>query len=184
MAMEKENAMVTTEKALFAGGCFWCMEKPFEKLAGVLSVESGYSGGSTANPTYKNYMRNGHIEVVQVKYNPEVVGYNQLLDTYWRQVDPTDDGGQFVDRGHGYTTAIYYYDQQQQLLECDHRVKEHTDDPWQVLFLKEKRDDGDALDEVDGQEHQEAVYADQSNTRIRQEHDQPAADYSPDHRFR
>jgi peptide methionine sulfoxide reductase msrA/msrB len=102
--------------AMFAGGCFWCMEKPFEKLPGVLSVESGYSGGSNINPTYKNYMRNGHIEVVQVKYNPTVVDYGQLLDTYWRQVDPTDNGGQFVDRGHEYTTAIYYYDQQQRQL--------------------------------------------------------------------
>ncbi len=109
--------------AMFAGGCFWCMEKPFEKLDGVLSVESGYSGGSTTNPTYKNYMQNGHIEVVQVRYNPKVVDYKQLLDIYWRQVDPTDDGGQFVDRGHGYTTAIYYYDQQQrQLAEASKKL--------------------------------------------------------------
>ena len=113
-SMSTDNDQVAL--AMFAGGCFWCMEKPFEKLAGVLSVESGYSGGSTANPTYKNYMQNGHIEVVQVKYYPGMIEYEQLLDTYWRQVDPTDNGGQFVDRGHGYTTAIYYYDQQQRQL--------------------------------------------------------------------
>ena len=104
------------ERALFAGGCFWCMEKPFEQLKGVLSVESGYTGGTTQNPTYENYVRGGHIEVVQIVFNPKEVSYQQLLDTYWRQVNPTDDGGQFVDRGHAYTTAIFYMNKQQQQL--------------------------------------------------------------------
>ncbi|MDR2549598.1 MAG: peptide-methionine (R)-S-oxide reductase MsrB [Desulfobulbus sp.] len=102
-----------TERALFAGGCFWSMEKSFEQLDGVLSVESGYAGGTTANPTYENYANGGHIEVVQVVYDPQVANYGQLLATYWRQVDPTDNGGQFVDRGHAYTTAIFTYNQQQ-----------------------------------------------------------------------
>ncbi|WP_310599991.1 peptide-methionine (R)-S-oxide reductase MsrB [Desulfobulbus sp.] len=102
-----------TERALFAGGCFWCMEKPFEQLKGVVSVESGYAGGTTANPTYENYAAGGHIEVVQVVYDPQVVSYGQLLATYWRQIDPTDNGGQFVDRGHAYTTAIFTYNPQQ-----------------------------------------------------------------------
>ncbi len=101
------------ERALFAGGCFWCMEKPFEELKGVISVESGYAGGTTINPTYENYVAGGHIEVVQIVFNPKEISYQQLLDTYWRQVNPTDDGGQFVDRGHAYTTALFFYNQQQ-----------------------------------------------------------------------
>ena len=102
------------EKAMFAGGCFWCMEKPFEQLRGVISVESGYTGGTTTNPTYEDYAKDGHVEVVQIVFNPKEVTYNALLDTYWRQVNPTDAGGQFVDRGHAYTTAIYYYSGEQQ----------------------------------------------------------------------
>lgn len=102
-----------TEQALFAGGCFWCMEKPFEQLKGVLTVESGYAGGTTVNPTYENYAKGGHIEVVHIVYDPAVVRYERLLEVYWRQVDPTDGGGQFVDRGHSYTTAIFTYNQQQ-----------------------------------------------------------------------
>nr|WP_319587032.1 peptide-methionine (R)-S-oxide reductase MsrB [uncultured Desulfobulbus sp.] len=104
------------ERALFAGGCFWCMEKPFEQLRGVVSVVSGYAGGTSVNPTYENYGQGGHIEVVQIVYNPKEVSYQQLLDVYWRQVDPTDAGGQFVDRGHSYTTAIYFYTQEQREL--------------------------------------------------------------------
>lgn len=99
-----------TVKAIFAGGCFWCMEKPFEKRNGVIAVVSGYAGGHSENPNYQNYISGGHIEVVEVAYNPDVIGYKELLDVFWRQVDPTDAGGQFVDRGHGYTTAIFVKD--------------------------------------------------------------------------
>jgi peptide methionine sulfoxide reductase msrA/msrB len=108
----------TAEKgrALFAGGCFWCMEKPFEQLDGVISVISGYAGGTTTSPTYENYSSGGHIEVVQITFDPKKVSYRELLDVYWRQVDPTDGGGQFVDRGHAYTTGIFYYDDEQQRL--------------------------------------------------------------------
>ena len=102
-----------TRQAIFAGGCFWCMEKPFEQLEGVVSVESGYSGGTTVNPTYENYGRGGHIEVVRIVFDPKVISYKALLETYWRQVNPTDTGGQFVDRGHAYTTAIFYLDEEQ-----------------------------------------------------------------------
>ncbi len=104
------------KKATFAGGCFWCMEKPFEKVDGVVSVVSGYAGGTTENPTYENYGAGGHIEVVEIKYNPAKVNYNQLLDIFWRQIDPTDTGGQFVDRGHEYSTAIFYHDDEQKEL--------------------------------------------------------------------
>ena len=99
--------------AIFAGGCFWCMEKPFEQLEGVRSVISGYTAGSTANPNYQDYSEAGHIEAVQITYDPAVVSYDRLLEVYWMQVDPTDSGGQFVDRGHAYTTAIFYADEDQ-----------------------------------------------------------------------
>lgn len=105
-----------TKLALFAGGCFWCMEKPFEKLDGVYSVISGYAGGTSDHPTYHNYGSGGHIEVVQITYNPRVVSYEKLLDTYWKQIDPTDSGGQFVDRGHEYSAVVFYYDEQQRQL--------------------------------------------------------------------
>jgi len=103
----------TTEKALFAGGCFWCMEKPFEDLEGVISVTSGYAGGTTENPTYGNYGAGGHTEVVQIIYDPQKISYGRLLDVFWRQIDPTDAGGQFVDRGHEYVSAIYVYNEEQ-----------------------------------------------------------------------
>ncbi len=102
-----------TKKALFAGGCFWCMEKPFESLDGVISVTSGYAGGTTKMPTYQNYVAGHHIEVVQVIYDPKKISYQELLNTFWHQIDPTDAGGQFVDRGHAYTTGIFYYDEKQ-----------------------------------------------------------------------
>ncbi|MDR9501293.1 MAG: peptide-methionine (S)-S-oxide reductase MsrA [Desulfurivibrionaceae bacterium] len=106
------------EKATFAGGCFWCMEAPFEKRAGVTAVISGYSGGKTKNPTYEEVSGggSGHLEVVQVEYDPQQVSYEQLLDIFWRQVDPTDQGGQFVDRGSQYTTAIFYHNEEQRRL--------------------------------------------------------------------
>lgn len=114
-----ESKPVETEKALFAGGCFWCMEKPFEELDGVFSVVSGYSGGTAKNPTYQNYGKSGHIEVVQITYDPSKIEYSQLLDVFWRQINPTDAGGQFVDRGFEYTTGIFYYDENQKRLAVE-----------------------------------------------------------------
>jgi len=96
------------ETAIFAGGCFWCMESPFEKQAGVKDVVSGYTDGHTKNPTYENYAQGGHVEVVRVVYDPAVVSYETLLDIFWRQINPTDPGGQFVDRGPQYRSAIFY----------------------------------------------------------------------------
>ena len=106
----------TEQRALFAGGCFWCVAPPFTRIDGVLSVRSGYAGGTSENPTYENYHSGGHIEVVEVVYDPARVGYDRLLDTFWRQIDPTDEGGQFADRGRGYTTAIFYHTEEQRLL--------------------------------------------------------------------
>ncbi|KPK99258.1 MAG: methionine sulfoxide reductase [Omnitrophica WOR_2 bacterium SM23_72] len=101
------------EKAIFSGGCFWCMEPPFEKLDGVTEVVSGYTGGSGENPTYEDYAQKGHIEAIQVTYDPAKVSYQKLLDVFWRQIDPTDDAGQFCDRGPAYRTAIFYENEAQ-----------------------------------------------------------------------
>ena len=109
-------------QATFAGGCFWCMEKPFEQLDGVVDVVSGYTAGTSANPNYKNYAAGGHIEAVQIAYDPGKITYAQLLDVFWRQIDPTDAGGQFVDRGKEYSTAIFYHDAEQKRL-AEHSIK-------------------------------------------------------------
>jgi peptide methionine sulfoxide reductase msrA/msrB len=105
----------TYEKAIFAGGCFWCMEKPFELLPGVVSVTSGYTGGISINPTYENYADGGHVEAVEVLYDPKKISYAELLNVFWRQINPTDAGGQFVDRGPQYTSAIFYLNEQQRV---------------------------------------------------------------------
>ena len=103
------------EIATLGGGCFWCMEHPFEIIDGVVDVVSGYSGGMTENPTYREVSSgtSGHIETVQIKYDPEKVSYNDLLDVFWRQIDPTDGGGSFVDRGSQYLNAIFYHNAEQ-----------------------------------------------------------------------
>jgi peptide methionine sulfoxide reductase msrA/msrB len=102
--------------AIFAGGCFWCTEADFEKVPGVEKVVSGYTGGQGENPTYENYAQKGHVEAIQVYYDPQVVTYPQLLDYFWRHVDPTDAGGQFVDRGPQYRSAIFCRNQEQKRL--------------------------------------------------------------------
>lgn len=101
--------------ATFAGGCFWCMVKPFDKYEGVIKVTSGYTGGHTENPTYEQVCTDttGHIEAIQILFNDEVISYKELLDIYWSQIDPTDEGGQFNDRGHKYKTAIFYHNEKQ-----------------------------------------------------------------------
>jgi peptide methionine sulfoxide reductase msrA/msrB len=104
------------EKATFAGGCFWCMTPPFEKLNGVSEVFSGYTGGTGPNPTYKDYAGKGHVEAVQVTYDPSKITYAELLDVFWRQIDPTDPGGQFCDRGPEYRSAIFYENDEQKRL--------------------------------------------------------------------
>jgi peptide methionine sulfoxide reductase msrA/msrB len=105
-------------KATFAGGCFWCTESDFEKLPGVVEVISGYTGGTKENPTYAEVSsgKTGHVEAVQVYYDPTKITYQELLDTFWKHVDPTDAGGQFVDRGAQYRSAIFYHDEEQKRL--------------------------------------------------------------------
>ena len=97
-------------RATFAGGCFWCMEAPFDKVPGVISTTSGYAGGKTKNPSYKQVSAGvtGHAEVIQVVYDPAKVTYEQLLEVFWRNVDPVDGGGQFCDRGSQYRTGVFY----------------------------------------------------------------------------
>ncbi len=119
----------TLATATFAGGCFWCMEPPFEKLPGVASVTSGYTGGPEKSPTYKavSYGRTGHVEAVEVKFDPTVISYDYLLEVFWRQIDPTDDGGQFADRGKQYKTAIFVHDEaQRKLAEASKRELEKS----------------------------------------------------------
>jgi peptide methionine sulfoxide reductase msrA/msrB len=98
------------EVATFAGGCFWCMEAAFEATNGVVEAVSGYSGGHTVNPTYEQVLTKttGHLEAVQVYYDPGKVTYRELLEVFWRNIDPTDDKGQFVDKGAQYLSAIFY----------------------------------------------------------------------------
>lgn len=109
-----------TTTATFAGGCFWCMEQPFDTLDGVVSTTSGYTGGTKVDPTYEQVSAGttGHAESVEVVYDPTVVSYETLLDVFWHNVDPLDQGGQFCDRGSQYRTSIFYHsDEQQQLAE-------------------------------------------------------------------
>lgn len=113
--MAHDNKDKKYETAIFAGGCFWCMVSPFDVLDGIVEVKSGYTGGHLENPTYKDVksQTSGHYEVVRVIYDPEVIDYDKLLQAYWRQVDPTDDGGQFQDRCPSYRTAIFYTTEEQ-----------------------------------------------------------------------
>ena len=116
---EKSPLMKTKAKnlkiATFAGGCFWCVESDFEKVDGVIEAISGYTGGQKPNPTYKEVSAGGtgHTEAVQVRYDPDKITYKELLDVFWRHVDPTDADGQFVDRGSQYRPAIFYHDEEQ-----------------------------------------------------------------------
>ena len=105
LAVSNRPAAAQTAFATFAGGCFWSVESDFDHVDGVLETVSGYTGGSSENPTYHDH--SGHREAVQITYDPEKVSYQRLLHVFWRSVDPTDKYGQFCDRGHSYSTAIY-----------------------------------------------------------------------------
>lgn len=107
------NVAAQTKEAVFAGGCFWCLEGPFDALPGVLETEAGYTGGQIPNPTYEQVSSgtSGHIEAMRVKYDPELVDFGKLLDVFWRNIDPTDAGGQFCDRGPQYRSAVFFADE-------------------------------------------------------------------------
>ena len=114
-----------TEKATFAGGCFWCMEPPFEKLKGVLSVTSGYTGGHTENPTYGEVSSGstGHAEAVEILFDPSQITFSRLLDVFWRNIDPTTKDRQFVDVGSQYRTAIFTHNEEQRRLAEESKKK-------------------------------------------------------------
>ncbi len=107
----------TTQTAMFAGGCFWCMQPSFDNTAGVLSTRVGYAGGDAKTATYEQVSsgRTGHVEVIEITYDPKKVSYEKLLDTYWENIDPTDGEGQFADKGSQYIPAIYYANDAQRL---------------------------------------------------------------------
>lgn len=121
---EKESTN-SVQRATFAGGCFWCMEPPYDQLAGVMKTIPGYAGGKTKNPTYEEVCSGstGHLEVMQIIFDPTKTSYEELLEVFWHNVDPTDDGGQFVDRGYQYSTAIFYHDQTQKNLAEESKKK-------------------------------------------------------------
>lgn len=114
-AQETKNNNPPVAEAIFAGGCFWCMEEAFEKIKGVKSVDSGYTGGRTSSPTYEEVSagNSGHVEVVRVKYDPKQVSYDNLLKVFWTNIDPTVKNRQFCDVGEQYRSAIYYLNDQQ-----------------------------------------------------------------------
>ncbi|RZT22638.1 peptide-methionine (S)-S-oxide reductase MsrA [Fictibacillus sp. BK138] len=117
--------MSNKELATFAGGCFWCMVKPFDELPGIHGIVSGYTGGEVENPNYEQIKtgETGHREAVQITFDPEVFPYQKLLDLYWPQIDPTDNEGQFIDRGSQYRTAIFYHTEEQKELAEESRKK-------------------------------------------------------------
>lgn len=124
-----DNAKPNTDEqmatATFAGGCFWCMEPPFEKIDGVKSVVSGYMGGVKEDPTYEEVCSGttGHAEAVQIRYDPSVISYDELLDVFWRNIDPTTPDQQFADHGSQYRTAIFYHNDEQKRLAEESKKK-------------------------------------------------------------
>ncbi|WP_445361206.1 peptide-methionine (S)-S-oxide reductase MsrA [Microbulbifer sp. EKSA005] len=123
ISLAQDSSNIRT--AIFAGGCFWCMEPPFDKVDGVLETTSGYSGGHVKNPTYEQVSSGGtgHAEVVQVKYDANKVSYSDLLNIFWHNVDPFDSGGQFCDRGDQYRAEIFYDNQEEKVLAEESKKK-------------------------------------------------------------
>ena len=127
------------DKAYFAGGCFWCMEESFEKLNGVEEVISGYSGGVTENPTYKEvtYGKTGHFEVVEVVYNKKVISYEKLLENFWINIDPFDSYGQFCDKGYSYRSVAFYQNtNEKKLIEKDIKELENRFNKKVVTYIR------------------------------------------------
>ncbi len=121
----KTSLMASEKKAYFAGGCFWCVEEAFEKTKGVSKAISGYTGGQVENPTYEQvtYNETGHYEAVEVVYDPNVISYEQLLNVFWKNIDPYDAKGQFCDKGSSYLTAVFYQNDLEKKLFQESKVK-------------------------------------------------------------
>ena len=127
------------DKAYFAGGCFWCMEESFENLSGVEEVISGYSGGVTENPTYKEvtYGNTGHFEVVEVVYDKKIISYEELLENFWINIDPFDSYGQFCDKGYSYRSVAFYQDtNEKKLIEKDIQKLENRFNKKVVTYIR------------------------------------------------
>jgi len=122
------------ELATFAGGCFWCMVKPFDKWPGVIQVVSGYTGGDLPNPTYQQVCSDttGHYEAVQITFDPAIISYQEILSVFWQQIDPTDAGGQFGDRGSSYQTAIFYHSEEQKQLAEQSKKELNENGPFDM----------------------------------------------------
>lgn len=146
--MNRKNTQ-NMNKATFAGGCFWCMEPPYKDLDGVEKVVSGYTGGHVEDPTYQQVSTGttGHYEAVQIMYNPQEITFQELLDVFWRQIDPTDPGGSFADRGSQYKTAIFYHNQEQ---------KRQAEESRQALEKSNKFEDPIATEILEATEFYEA----------------------------
>jgi peptide-methionine (S)-S-oxide reductase len=132
-------AAISTEKAIFAGGCFWCMEAPFDKLPGVLSVTPGYSGGQVKNPTYDQVSAGGtgHAEAVQIVFDPSKTSYSKLLDIYWHNIDPTVKDRQFCDVGSQYRSAIFYHDEEQRRVALQSKAALEKNKPFKGPVVTE-----------------------------------------------
>ncbi len=126
-------------KATFAGGCFWCMESPFDKLPGVVSVTVGYTGGKLKNPTYEEVSAGGtgHAESIQIVYDPQKISYEKLLTVFWHNIDPTVKDRQFCDVGNQYRTAIFYHDEEQKKLAEESRAALEKDKPFPGTIVTE-----------------------------------------------
>ena len=133
------------ETATFAGGCFWCVEADFDKVDGVVSTISGFMGGRTKNPTYKQVTEGdtGHLEVVQIQFDPKKVSYQKLLDTFWHSIDPYDARGQFCDKGDSYRTAIFTHSPEQKAAAAASKAKLDKDNPLKQPIVTEVRDAGE-----------------------------------------
>ncbi|MGB8599317.1 MAG: peptide-methionine (S)-S-oxide reductase MsrA, partial [Burkholderiales bacterium] len=137
--VQAADAPVGTAKATFAGGCFWCMEPPFDKLDGVISTTSGYTGGQKLNPTYEEVSagRTGHAEAVQIVYDPKKVSYEKLLEVFWHNVDPTIKDAQFCDHGNQYRTGIFVHDDQQKLAAENSKAALDRSKPFKAALVTE-----------------------------------------------
>ena len=141
-AVSGESDQTTTQQtavATFAGGCFWCMEPPFDKLDGVISTTSGYTGGQKLNPTYEEVSSGGtgHAEAVQITYDPNKVSYQQLLEIFWRNIDPTTPNRQFCDSGNQYRSAIFYHDKEQKKLSEESKAELYKNKPFDQTIVTE-----------------------------------------------
>lgn len=128
-----------TETATFAGGCFWCMEPPFDKLDGVLSTTSGYTGGHQANPTYQQVSagNTGHTEAIQIEYDPTKINYDELLSVFWKNIDPTTADRQFCDKGNQYRPGIFYHNEQQKIAAEKSLVRLQQSKPFTEAIVTE-----------------------------------------------